>query len=389
MKIGIDARLWNESGVGRYIRNLVQYLQTSDKKNEYVLFVRASDFENEKWQMANDRWKIIQTDIRWHTLGEQLKFSNILEKENLDLVHFPYFSIPLNYNKPFVVTIHDLILHHFPTGKATTLPFPLYYLKLLSYKHIIAQAAKRAQKIITVSKSTKTEIVDHLKVSPDKIFVTYEGIDQKISNFPAKRDRASLDKFPISNKTIKDIIDKKYFLYVGNAYPHKNLERLIEAFHQCLKKDSHLKLILVGKEDYFYKRLKKSVSLLNLEDSVLFYNNVTDSDLSNLYKNALALVMPSLMEGFGLPVIEALSQKCLVVCSDIPVFKEIIGNAGIYFDPLDIESISDKMMSVVNNKNDYKNNITTGLEKIKTYTWKNTAIQTLKIYESSTRIRQS
>src|SRR3990167_10485190 len=106
MKIGIDGRLWNETGVGRYIRNLVENLQEIDKDNEYVLFMRSTDIQ--KWKMLaslrsgeNRKWKVVPTDIRWHTISEQLKFPHILNKENLDLVHFPYFSVPVGYKRPF------------------------------------------------------------------------------------------------------------------------------------------------------------------------------------------------------------------------------------------------------------------------------------------------
>src|ERR1035437_588767 len=151
MKIGIDARLWNQTGVGRYIRNLVKNLQEIDLKNNYVLFVKPADFENVKSQITNPKWKIIKSDINWHTVSEQVKFVLVLNKEKLDLVHFPYFSVPILYNKPFVVTIHDLIINHFSTGKASTLAYPLYLAKRAAYKFVIKRAAEKAKKIITPS----------------------------------------------------------------------------------------------------------------------------------------------------------------------------------------------------------------------------------------------
>src|SRR2546422_331574 len=129
MKIGIDARLLGETGVGRYIRNLVEQLQEIDRKNEYVLFVQSKDLQNISSQIEihrKDKWKVVSIDIHWHTLEEQIHLPRVFYKENLDLMHFPYFSLPILYNRPFVVTIHDLINNHYPTGKASTLPFPLY-----------------------------------------------------------------------------------------------------------------------------------------------------------------------------------------------------------------------------------------------------------------------
>lgn len=132
MRIGIDARLWNETGVGRYIRNLVYNLLEIDSRNEYVLFTNKQTIEEikehkSKIKFEDKKLKLVETNIRWHSVSEQIKFPKILEKEKLDLMHFPYFSVPILYNRPFVITIHDLIINHFSTGKASTLPTPLYY----------------------------------------------------------------------------------------------------------------------------------------------------------------------------------------------------------------------------------------------------------------------
>src|SRR5260221_3631703 len=130
--------------------------------------------------IVNGRWSIVTTDIHWHTIQEQIDFPKILYKENLDLMHFPYFSVPLGYNRPFVVTIHDLILHHFPTGKASTLPTIFYYAKQFAYRFVINRAAKKAKKIIAVSSATARQIEEDLCIPASKIIVTYEGIDDRI-----------------------------------------------------------------------------------------------------------------------------------------------------------------------------------------------------------------
>ena len=372
MRIGIDARLWNQTGVGRYTRNLVINLLEVDKKNEYILFVRKEDrnlIQNSKLKTQNSKWKIVETDIKWHSLQEQLKFPSILKKEKLDLVHFPYFSVPVFYNRPFVVTIHDLIVHHFPTGKASTLILPLYKAKLIAYKFVIKKAAQKAKKIITVSNATKEEIIDHLKVSEDKIEVIYEAADDNLK--------------PKTENTKYKIPNTKYFLYVGNAYPHKNLERLIQAFNalqDLSPKIQDLRLILVGKKDYFYQRLEKE----NKSDRIIFYGKATDDELSSFYSNAIALVAPSLMEGFGLPVLEAMSLKCLVIASDIPAFREIAQDEILYFNPTDVNNISEKLKDVVENENKYKKEILDkAFEKTKKFYWERSAKETLRVYEET------
>lgn len=375
LRIGIDARLWNETGVGRYIRNLIKELQRIDIVNEYVLFVLSRDCENVKSQISNHKFQVKTADVHWHTIKEQLEFPKILKKGNLDLMHFPYFSVPVFYNGKFVVTIHDLILHHFPTGKASTLPSFIYWLKHVGYKFVISQAAKKAKMIITVSDATKEMIIKDLNVPKEKIVITYEGIDSRIK---------------IQDSRIKNLYGK-YFLYVGNAYPHKNLERLIKAFSNIKnplrlrsgRAISNIKLILVGKEDYFYKRLEEKVKKMDLESKIEFKHNVSDEELSVLYKNALALVLPSFMEGFGLPVLEAMNNGCLIVASDIPVFREIANDIPLYFNPTDTHELSNMLESIAyGRQKDLRERKEKGKIQAKKFSWEKTAKETLKIYQS-------
>ncbi len=370
MRIGIDARLINETGVGRYINNLVKELGEIEKNNNYIVFLRKRSFDN--FVTPNDRWEKRLADIPWHSVAEQLIMPWLLLKEHLDLVHIPYFNIPIFYPGRFIVTIHDLTILHFDTGKATTLPLPLYKFRRFGYYLALAVGLRRAEKIITVSQATKQEIIDHFRIDSGKIVVTHEGVDKKfqISNF----------KFQISKRIIKD----PYFLYVGNAYPHKNLETLLRAFHQIFQGDplqskgppyENLRLVLVGKNDYFYRKLSR-------EDHVIFFGEASDVQLQNLYKNAIALVFPSLMEGFGLPGLEAMAAGTPVVCSNIPVFREIYGYAAFYFVPLDANDLFGKLTEITSNRSLRKNLIERGLVKIKSYSWKKLAEQTLAAYNS-------
>jgi len=374
MKIGIDARLFNQTGVGRYTSNLIENLLETDKSNNYVLFVRNEDFDQVKLKIKNLKLKIVRVNIPWHSIKEQIQFTEILNRENLDLVHFPYFSVPISYSRPFIVTIHDLIIHHFPTGKASTYPNFIYMFKILGYKYIISKACKKAKKIIAVSKSTKEEIIDHLEIPQDKIKVIYEGVDDKITNH----------KSQITNnfqKTKYKILNTKYFLFVGNVYPHKNAERMIKAFNIFLQYFPETLLVLVGKEDFFYRRLRKAVGKLDLGKKVEFYGRVSDEELRALYKNSIAVVVPSLMEGFGLPALEAMSNKCLVLASDIKALKEICGEDAIYFDPYNIDDIAEKMKMAYLEKFD-REIIERGFERSKKFSWRKMSKETLKIYES-------
>jgi glycosyltransferase involved in cell wall biosynthesis len=340
MIIGIDCRLWNQTGVGRYIRNLVLNLQNIDKQNNYVLFGMKKDLPNIKSQIASPKWKIVEANIRWHTLAEQTKLPKILNNENLDLMHFPFQAAPFFYKKPFVITIHDLIPMLYSTGKASTLIPPLYYSKYMAFKFLVKNMSKRAKKIIVPSLATKEDVIKHLGIPEDRIVVTYEGVDRKME---------------IKNQVLraKDVKKDKYFLYVGVVFPHKNLDRLVQAFLWLKSSPSisnsgsseDLKLVLVGRRDYFSKRLEKKV---NSKD-VIFLGEVTDGELSALYKNAIATVQPSLLEGFGLPVLEAMTNKCFVVCSNIPALREVAGDFAIYFDPRNIKDIKKNLEFIIQN----------------------------------------
>lgn len=363
MTIGIDARLWSKTGVGRYIRNLVLNLQELDKNNRYILFALKEDLPDLKAKIKNPAYKIVESDIRWHTFFEQTRFLKVLESERLDLMHFPYISVPIFYRKPFLVTVHDLIPYHFSTGQASTLPYPLYLFKRTAYKLVLKTAAKNAKKIIVPLNAVKSDVSKTLKVDPAKIIVTYEGAKD------GQPDKGGA-------KTLRDKYGR-YLLYVGNAYPHKNLKRLIEAFSELEEKD--IKLMLVGRKDYFYQRLEQQTSSKN----VIFFGFVNDEELSAFYRNALALVQPSMMEGFGLPVLEAMVNRCPVVCSDIPSLTELTKGNAVYFNPEDTKDMKLKLESVIGKKEEYRELIEKAFERSKEFSWEKMTKETIKIYESA------
>jgi glycosyltransferase involved in cell wall biosynthesis len=173
-------------------------------------------------------------------------------------------------------------------------------------------------------------------------------------------------------------------LYVGNAYPHKNLDRLIKAFSLFRKEQSEdVQLLLVGKDDYFYKKLQEKLTNENYS-GIIIKNNAKDSELAAYYKNAIALIAPSLMEGFGLPVLEALSSKCLVLASSIASFREVAKDAAIYFNPNAVGDINEKIKYAAGLDIRAKEKfVTHGFERSREFSWKRMALETLKVYESS------
>jgi len=245
MRIGIDARFFGSigKGLGRYTQKLIENLENIDGENHYFVFLRRKNWD--EYQPRSKNFTKVLADVPWYTLREQIQMPKIIEKCGPDLVHFPHFNIPYSYGGKFVVTIHDLILFRYPTRRASTLSAPAYFLKKKAYNRVIARAIEKSEKIIAVSQHTKNDILENFKVDPEKIRVTYEGVD--VAEKPPRENAETiLGKYGIM---------RPYILYIGNAYPHKNLERLVLAFREVSKKHPGLHLVLAGQEDYFYKRL--------------------------------------------------------------------------------------------------------------------------------------
>ena len=361
MKIGIDARLIEETGVGRYIRNLTAELARIDTQNEYVIFLRKKSFD--AYVLPNTRWTKKLAEVPWHTMSEQIVIPKLLRDARVDVVHIPYHNPPILYSGAMVITIHDLTILHFNTGKATTLPPILYALKRFGYWVELAVGLRRAKSIIAVSETTKRELMDHFGIAERKIHVTYEGVDEKI--------------IAESKKNTKSASNGEYFLYVGNAYPHKNLDTFLDGF---AKYSGSTKLVMVGKDDFFYHRLREKVKALQLDERVSFFGGANDDELHNLYRNAKMLIFPSRMEGFGLPALEAIALGTPVLCSDIPIFHEILGASATYMDSTSIDAIASALHNADETKTKSRIDAEVLLAK---YNWKNMAEETKKIYENS------
>lgn len=370
MLIGIDARFFGllGKGLGRYTQKLIEHLEAVDGENQYVVFLRKENFD--EYQPFNKNFRKVLADYRWYSFAEQIFFPRLLNKYKFDLVHFPHFNVPILYRRKFALTIHDLILLHFPTIRATRLNPLFYWLKYLAYKWTIGSAIARAKSIIAVSEFTKNDIIGQYPKAKEKILVTYEASDDlcRISNV---QPHLILEKCGII---------KPYLLYVGNAYPHKNLEKLIDAFELVLMRYPNMQLALVGKEDFFYKRLKQYSVKKNIA-GVHFLGFVSDQDLDVLYRFADAYVFPSLYEGFGLPPLEAMAKGAVVVSSDHACMKEVLGDSALFVDARSAESFASGVSKVFEDKALRQDLIQKGYQQIKKYSWEKMALETLEIYK--------
>ncbi len=378
MRIGIDARFFGPvgKGLGRYTERLIENLERRGGSHEFVIFLRKENFGY--YQPQSTKFRKVLADFRWYSLTEQLRFPFLIKKERIDLMHFPHFNVPLLTPCPFVVTIHDLILFRYPTRRATTLNAVTYALKYAAYLLTIRFAARRAKKIITVSDYTKQDIVRSLGIAPEKIEVTYEasdGVEAGQLTIPGTFDPEAKG------------IRKPYFLYVGNAYPHKNLERLLEVFAGLRKGGLDAQLVLVGKMDSFYERLKIEAEKLGLsrQNQTIFYGYASEAELAELYRRARAYVFPSLLEGFGLPPLEAMRYGTPVAASDSSCLPEVLGEAATYFDPENSEAMAEAMQRVFGDEALRAALAERGRARVARYSWSRCAEQTMRIYLSSLR----
>ncbi|MBI5037091.1 MAG: glycosyltransferase family 4 protein [Candidatus Kerfeldbacteria bacterium] len=372
MKIGIDARFYGTGakGLGRYTEKLVTHLEKIDDHNEYVIFLRKENWD--EYTPRNPRFEKRLANFRWYTIIEQIWLPWVLWRARLDLMHFPHFNVPLLYRRPFVVTIHDLILTKYPTQRATTLGPLLYRIKHWAYHIIIRRAVRQARRIIAVSKYTKQEIVHHFGVDPQHISVTYEAVDTPMQE--AASDLNVLEQYSIK---------QPYILYVGNVYPHKNSEGLIEAFIQLRQTHPNVQLVLVGRQDYFVKRLQKIVEASGIAHAVRFTGYVPDGELPSLYRHAAAYVFPSFCEGFGLPGLEACAFGVPVAASDNSCLPEILGDAALYFDPHNHEDIARQVSVLLDNAHVAADMRERGYKRIRQFSWDIMAERTRDLYEAA------
>ncbi len=357
MRIGIDCRMWNETGIGRYIRNIVKVISTLDKTNEYILFVLTKD--RNTFNLPNN-FKLVSADIRWHSFKEQFILPMIFYRARLDILFIPNLNVPVFYLKKFVVTIHDLTVTKVKTGRASTLPYSLYILKRLCAKFVLGYAIVMSKRIFTVSEFVKNEILNTYPVRPSKILLTSCASEQHFSKQVDEKSKDVLAKYQIANP---------YIFYVGNAHPHKNIERLLEAFELVHKTLPELTLVLGGGKKFFYERIEHDWKSKEIYSKLNFTGFIDDNDLPYIYSSAKAFVNPSLYEGFGIQILEAFSCETKVVCSNTSSLPEIGGNIAYYFNPRDTKSIADAILSCLNDTDPTR--VTAGLARAKQFTWEN------------------
>jgi glycosyltransferase involved in cell wall biosynthesis len=360
MHIAIDARIINSS-TGTYVERLLTYLEIIDQKNQYSVLVKNAD--RNFWKPTNPNFSIKIADFANYSLNEQTKFKTFLDKLHPDLVHFCMPQQPILYKGKSVTTIHDLTLLKTYNSDKNWL---IYHIKQLIGRFVFMSVAKKSKYIITPSKYTKDELTKFSKIDSKKVSVIYESAE------PAKISDIEAYKQPYSN----------YLLYVGQQSDYKNIIRLAEAHQILLKKYPDLGLILVGRINKAAQRNKDIFEKKNYQN-ILFTGFISNEQRNWLYKNSKAYVFPSLMEGFGLPGLEAMAYGLPVISSRSTCLPEIYGDAAIYFDPYEPSDIANKIDGLLENGSLRDELIKKGYLQLSKYSWKKMAQETLSIYNEA------
>ena len=358
MKVAVDARMYNASGIGTYIQNLV-------KNNCYDIALG----DKEELKEIKEIKKIINYTSPIYGIKEQFKFPyKQLKKEKPDLLHIPHYNVPIFYKGNMIVTIHDtthLVLDEFLPNR-----FAKIYAKIM-----MKLAIKKSKIILTVSENSKKDLIKYFKVNENKIVVTYLGVKEGIKEKPLKEVEYLYEKFRIPK-------DQKLIMYVGNLKPHKNLERLLKAFSELKNNNNYL--LLVGKAFENYNTLEQREEELGIKNRVIHTGIVSEEELVDLYNLVDLLAFPSLYEGFGLTVIEALKCGTKVICSNVSSLPEVGGNVVSYFNPKDIEemkNVIERELEKPDTEEDKKKRI----DWAKKFSWEKTSKEikeAFKIYES-------
>ncbi len=367
----------------RYCLETLRGILRLDTENKYTLLIRPVGEKELDWypeikQAPN--LMIEKKNIPHYSIGEQVRLLNYLKKNDFDLVHFIQFNHPILYKKPFVATIHDLILINHSKGNP---------LKRVAFKRVMSSAVKNSKRIITISKATKDEIEKTFKVDTKKIDLIYHGVDHDKFNILVKGKSEEIEAFKK-----KHGISLDYLLYVGAWKSHKNLLGLIEAYKQYLKKnDKFIHLVLVGgidkKEPEVMAKIKEIneslYSKFNIQNSIITTGSidVRSEELPIAYAGAIAYVIPSFVEGFGWPPLEAMACGTPVISANISSMPEILGDGAYYFDPSKIEEITQALGKIIEDHKLREELIKKGLDQVKKYNWDETAKETLNVYKSA------
>jgi len=363
MIIGVDgneANVEKRVGVSVYTLNLLKYFKKQAKKElKFVIYLKDFPLPDLPDQSNFFQYRVIPGKIFWSQIYLPL---NLYQKKDIDVFFSPAHYIPRFCPVPTVVTIHDLAYLYFEKD----------FLKkdLFQLKNWTKYSINKAAKIIVVSKTTKKDLIKSYNISEEKIEVVYNGGPR----CHPERGSASWRR---------RVEGSSYILYAGTIQPRKNLSVLIDAFNKFIQTNKDFKLVIVGKKGWLYENIFQKVKNMGLDKNVIFTGHISDQQLVRYYKNAFCLVLPSLYEGFGLPVLEAMDNDCPVIASSSSSLPEIGADACLYFDPKNSDGLLEKLNILNGNGGLRKEMILKGRKRIKDFSWERCGEQTLEVIKKT------
>ncbi|MEI9913704.1 MAG: glycosyltransferase family 1 protein [Candidatus Saccharibacteria bacterium] len=360
MLIAIDAR---ESGTttGRYVDKLIEYIAKTNPDYDFNIITRSNRVAF--FKKIAPKFYVYETEVKEFSFAEQLEYLKQIKEIDADLVHFSSVQQPIFYKGPVVTTMQDL------TGTKTEFRNPSksllqFKIKNLAYKWVIRSAANKSKALIAPTEYVKRGVMKFTGQPASRFTVTYESGD-KI------KDKAD---------PYKKLVGKNFIMYVGRPFPHKNLNRLIDAFEILQIKHPDLRLVLVGKKDANYDLIEAQAKSKVIKN-IIFTDFVSEGQLRWLYENCGAYVFPSLSEGFGLPAMEAMVHGAPVASSNATCLPEVYGEAVQYFNPTDVNDMADNIARVLDDKELRDKLIKKGRKQAAKYSWERMAKQTLAVYD--------
>jgi glycosyltransferase involved in cell wall biosynthesis len=360
--IVIDGRI-RRTSTGRYVDRLLLHLQKVDHHHRYTILLQPDD----PWKPTAANFHVARCPFDQFSFSplQQLRFAWQLYRLKPDLVHFTMTQQPLLYFGHIVTTTHDLTMFEF-VRRGTT-PESVYRLKLQLYRFMMWTAHRKSRWIIVPTRTVAKEIATQQPFATHKIAVTYEATEPPLSGHAEQPAGVAGD----------------FLLYVGTAFPHKNLNSLITAFDELRKTFPKLQLVLTGKKERHYEELEAWAQGHSSASAIIFTGFVSDESLKWLYQHCKAYVFPSLSEGFGLPPLEAMAYEAPVIASNASCIPEVCGEAAHYFDAKNPKDIAHKVAEVLKDKQLRDTLIARGQSQVKKYSWEHMAQETLIIYKSS------
>lgn len=366
MKIGIDAHMLGEHETGneRFIAGIVKAFHDMNEPHTYTVFHQAK-YQTELAHLTNHHLQKIpvQGNNIWRN---SIELPRLTYRQRLDALLVTY-TAPLWSACPVVVAVHDISFVHFPQY------FPAHIRQMLAY--VVPRSLRKASHITTISEYTKQDLIKHYGISPEKIAVTYLSTSDQFKPMDKGLARQEL----MQKYEIRD----KFILAVGNLQPRKNLRRLIEAFAQ-LKHEKQIehKLVIIGKKLWQAHAIFTAVKDANLEAEIIFTGYVPDADLNSFYNAADLFVYPSIFEGFGLPVLEAMRCGTATLTSNITAMPEVIGDAAPMFDPYSVEDIAEKIALFLRDDARRAQIGQQCLQRSAQFSWQKSAGKMLQIFEN-------